>query len=125
MLMYLISCYSFLGLASLLGLFNRSYDGNFIQRIALGLLVIWSVWRIYLMWHRGWSYPHEPMIATALWVYALGTWIKTQKYCNKERDILRRRGLNVVGVRKGAWITTRSFFLHPIKSIIEFTRTHK
>jgi len=80
MSMYVIVVYALFSVSTVVGALNRFFDANLTQRIALSLLGLWAVWRITLVYQFGWSYPHEPMIATALGLYAVGTIIKTVSY---------------------------------------------
>lgn len=61
----------------LLGLYNNRFNANFLQRVALVMFAFWSTWRIWLVYQNGWGYPHEPLIATALSLFAVGTITKT------------------------------------------------
>lgn len=80
MLFYICIAYIFLFIACVIGAFNHEYKANLLQRIALSILAIWSIWRIGLIWNYGWGYPHEFLVATALVLYAIGSAIKTRKY---------------------------------------------
>lgn len=77
---YIVGIYVFICIASAVGSLNRDFDANIMQRIAMGLLALWAVWRIILIWDYGWSYPHEPVMVTALGIYAVGTITKMIHY---------------------------------------------
>lgn len=88
---YLIICYLFLAAVCFIGQVNGSFNGNLLQQAGLALGVIWCVWRVYLLSVSTWGYPHEPLIATAMGLYALGTVMKTRHYCkrrNRAREFL-------------------------------------
>ena len=77
---YICAVYALILLTCVMGAFNPDYDANLLQRIALGMFAIWSVWRIQLVYQFGWGYPHEPMVATALLLYAIGSIMKTVRW---------------------------------------------
>lgn len=74
---YICLAYVLVFAACLAGAFSVLYQANFLQRLSIFILAIWSVWRIQLIWEEGWSYPHEPLLATCLALYALGSIVKT------------------------------------------------
>ncbi len=80
---YVIIIYAFFSISTIVGALNNSFDANLTQRVALSIFGIWAIWRINLVIENGWAYPHEPVIATALGLYALGTILKTIKYCKR------------------------------------------
>ena len=80
---YLSLIYLWLTMICFIGCVNESFDGNSWQRAALGMAALWAVWRIYLLSISTWGYPHEPLIATAMGLYAVGTLIKTRHYCKR------------------------------------------
>lgn len=59
------------------GLYNRHYNANVLQRVALALLAVWFVARVLAVFHFGGTYGHEPVIALALAILAIGTLTKT------------------------------------------------
>lgn len=77
---YVIVVYALFSLTTIVGALNRFFDANLTQRLALSLLGLWAIWRITLVYEFGWSYPHEPMMVTALGLYAIGTITKTVSY---------------------------------------------
>lgn len=83
MITYLILVYIWLTIIFFVGAVNESFDGNSWQRLGLGLGALWTVWRIYLLNIGTWGYPHEPLIATGMAVYAYGTMRKTQSWCKR------------------------------------------
>jgi len=74
---YICAAYLLLFAACAAGAFSMNYNANLLQRVALSILAFWSVWRIDLIWDHGWGYPHEPVLATALMLYAIGSFVKT------------------------------------------------
>lgn len=75
--LYVCTAYAVLLLICTAGAFSRAYAANLAQRVALGMFALWSAWRIELVLRYGWGYPHEPMVASALLLYALGSLFKT------------------------------------------------
>lgn len=82
---YVIVVYAIFSVMTIVGALNRIFDANLTQRIALSLLGLWAAWRITLVYEFGYSYPHEPMIATALGLYAIGTITKTVSYYRSKK----------------------------------------
>lgn len=74
----ILYCISLLGCA--VGMYNGRYNANFLQRVALAILALWFAGRVVMVIKFGWAYPHEPFIALALALLALGTLIKTIHY---------------------------------------------
>ena len=74
---YICGAYTIFFVTCLAGAFSTVYNANLIQRLSILMLVIWTVWRAQLVWERGWGYPHEPLLVTALALYAIGSLIKT------------------------------------------------
>ena len=62
------------------GMYHNSFNANLLQRIALVLMSFWFVWRISLVFKYGWGYPHEPLIASSMFLFALGSTVKTLKW---------------------------------------------
>lgn len=89
---YVCTAYAVVVLCCVVGAFNRTYDANLAQRIALALFALWSVWRIQLVSQHGWGYPHETMVVSALLLYAVGSASKTLKYIRAARRGNRRIG---------------------------------
>lgn len=80
---YIIFCYFVFLTCTLLGAFSRCFDANLFQRVGLMLFGIWTMWRIYLVYLYGWSYPHEPLIASAFLIYSVSTVYKTFVFWRK------------------------------------------
>lgn len=80
MLVYIVAVYAFVLVAASIGALNAAFDAGIMQRVALLLFALWAAWRVYLIFEHGWSYPHEPLIATALLLYGVGTIAKTVHY---------------------------------------------
>lgn len=92
---YICTVYAVVLLACAIGAFNRHYDANLLQRLALSMFALWAVWRIRLVYSHSWGYPHEPLVATALLLYAIGSGFKTLKYWrrrSRQRQALQRAG---------------------------------
>lgn len=89
--LYVCAAYAVVLLACTAGAFSRAYAANLLQRLALALLALWSAWRIELVARYGWGYPHEPMVATALLLYAVGSLHKTIKHLRAGRRHNRRK----------------------------------
>lgn len=80
MSLFICTLYAIALLCCGLGLYNNRFDANLLQRIGLVLFAFWSVWRVTLIYKSGWGYPHEPMIATAIVLFAVGTVTKTLRW---------------------------------------------
>lgn len=94
MIIYLITTYVFVALMCIAGQFNRSFNGNSFQRLGLAMAAIWSLWRIQMLNNGPWGYPHEPLLATSMGLYAIGTLLKTMHYCkrkNRARNYKKRK----------------------------------
>lgn len=78
--LYICTAYLVVFAACIGAAFSHLYKANLLQRIAVSMIGIWVAWRVVLIWEHGWDYPHEPVIATALAVYALGSVLKTAIY---------------------------------------------
>ena len=92
MTIYLMTIYGFVALMCIAGQFNRPFNGNSFQRLGLAMAAIWSIWRIQMLNNGPWGYPHEPLLATSMGLYAIGTLIKTRYYCkrrNRAAEYLR------------------------------------
>lgn len=89
---FVLAAYAVFLSACTVGAFSRAYSANLAQRLALALFAVWSAWRMGLVWRHGWGYPHEPMVASAMALYALGSAYKTIAYRFKARKGGRRRG---------------------------------
>lgn len=74
---YICGAYTIVFGTCLAGAFSTVYNANLIQRLSILMLAIWTVWRAQLVWEQGWGYPHEPLLVTALALYAIGSLIKT------------------------------------------------
>lgn len=77
---YICLIYTFVLIISAVGAFSRAFDANVTQRFALTMFAVWSAWRVQLILEGGWGYPHEPLVATAMCVYAIGTVQKALHY---------------------------------------------
>lgn len=62
------------------GAFDKDYDANLMQRVALFLFALWSAWRVQIVFTHGWGYPHETLVVSALLLYAAGSVFKTLKW---------------------------------------------
>lgn len=89
---FVVLAYAIFFTACAVGAFSRAYSANLAQRLALALFAVWSAWRMGLVWRHGWGYPHEPLMAAAMALYALGSAYKTIAYRFKARKGGRRRG---------------------------------
>lgn len=89
---FVLAAYAVFLSACTVGAFSRAYQANLAQRLALALFAVWSAWRMGLVWRHGWGYPHEPLLASAMALYALGSAYKTIAYRFKARKGGRRRG---------------------------------
>ena len=87
---FVVLAYAVFLSACTVGAFSRAYSANLAQRLAL--FAVWSAWRMGLVWRHGWGYPHEPLVASAMALYALGSAYKTIAYRFKARKGGRRRG---------------------------------
>ena len=76
-LSYVIVIYALLFPLALWGAFSSLFSANLCQQVALTMFALWSVWRISLVIDKGWGFPHEWLIATAMLLFALGTVQKT------------------------------------------------
>ncbi|WP_237173057.1 hypothetical protein [Paracandidimonas lactea] len=79
-LIYIIALYVIIIPLASWGALSPQFDANMLQRIALCMVALWAAWRISLMLQHGWGFPHEPLVATALALYALGTLQKALGY---------------------------------------------
>lgn len=87
---YVCAAYAVLLLVCAAGAFSKAYAANLAQRFALATLAVWSAWRVELVLSHGWGYPHEPVVASALLLYALGSAHKTLKHLRASRLHNRR-----------------------------------
>lgn len=78
--LYTCAVYAFVIGACIIGAFDRDYDANLMQRLALGAFAFWSLWRVELIWRYDVGWAHEPLLVTALLLYALGSILKTIKW---------------------------------------------
>lgn len=79
-LYYVVAVYAMTLPAAAWGALSPRFDANLLQRVALFGFSLWSVWRISLILDFGYSWPHEPVVVTALALYAAGTVQKTLAY---------------------------------------------
>ena len=89
---FVVLAYAVFLSACTVGAFSRAFQANLAQRLALALFAVWSAWRMGLVWRHGWGYPHEPLMAAAMALYALGSAYKTIAYRFKARKGGRRHG---------------------------------
>lgn len=80
---YIIGLYVLVISATMWGAFSVRFNANLLQRFALFGFSLWSVWRISLILDYGYSWPQEPVMVTALALYAMGTIKKTLDYKRK------------------------------------------
>ena len=82
---FVVLAYAIFFTACAVGAFSRTYSANLAQRLAMALFAVWSAWRMGLVWRHGWGYPHEPLMASAMALYALGSAYKTIKWHLRHR----------------------------------------
>lgn len=95
MTIYLIIAYLLLAGTCIMGAFSRAFNGDSMQRLALGVLFFWFAGRAYMLITMPYGWPHEPGIVTGLLLYASGTVKKTVKYC-----IRRKRAAQLIRIRR-------------------------
>lgn len=96
MSVYLIITYMLLSALCIVGAFSRSFDGDSMQRLGLGVLFFFFAGRAYMLMTMPYGWPHEPGIVMGLLLYASGTIRKTVSYC-----LRRRRFKRIVKIRGG------------------------
>ena len=79
-LYYIVGLYGAVLPLTAWGALSPRFDANILQRLALFGFSLWSAWRISLIFEHGYSWPHEPVVVTALALYAAGTVQKTLSY---------------------------------------------
>ena len=84
--LYICAAYALVFTACVAGAFSENYCANLLQRIALSTLAFWVVWRAGLILERGWGGMHEPVVATALALYSIGSLIKTLKFTKESQQ---------------------------------------
>ena len=89
---FVVLAYAIFFTACTVGAFSRAYSANLVQRLALALFAVWSAWRTGLVWRHGWGYPHEPLVASAMALYALGSAYKTIIFRLRAKKGGRRHG---------------------------------
>ena len=89
---FVVLAYAIFFTACAVGAFNRTYSANLAQRLAIALFAVWSAWRMGLVWRHGWGYPHEPLMASAMALYALGSAYKTIVFRLRAKKGGRRHG---------------------------------
>ena len=89
---FVVLAYAVFLSACTVGAFSRAFQANLAQRLALALFAVWSAWRMGLVWRHGWGYPHEPLVASAMALYALGSAYKTMIFRLRAKKGGRRRG---------------------------------
>ena len=89
---FVVLAYAIFFTACAVGAFSRTYSANLAQRLAIALFAVWSAWRMGLVWRHGWGYPHEPLVASAMALYALGSAYKTIVFRLRAKKGGRRNG---------------------------------
>ena len=89
---FVVLAYAVFLSACTVGAFSRAFQANLAQRLALALFAVWSAWRMGLVWRHGWGYPHEPLVASAMALYALGSAYKTIVFRLRAKKGGRRHG---------------------------------
>ena len=89
---FVVLAYAIFFTACTVGAFSRAYSANLAQRLALAMFAVWSAWRMGLVWRHGWGYPHEPLVASAMALYALGSAYKTIIFRLRAKKGGRRHG---------------------------------
>ena len=89
---FVVLAYAVFLSACTVGAFSRAFQANLAQRLALALFAVWSAWRMGLVWRHGWGYPHEPLLASAMALYALGSAYKTIVFRLRAKKGGRRHG---------------------------------
>ena len=89
---FVVLAYAIFFTACTVGAFSRTYSANLAQRLAMALFAVWSAWRMGLVWRHGWGYPHEPLVASAMALYALGSAYKTIIFHLRAKKGGRRHG---------------------------------
>lgn len=89
---FVVLAYAIFFTACTVGAFSRAFQANLAQRLALALFAVWSAWRMGLVWRHGWGYPHEPLVASAMALYALGSAYKTIIFRLRAKKGGRRHG---------------------------------
>ena len=89
---FVVLAYAIFFTACAVGAFSRTYSANLAQRLAMALFAVWSVWRMGLFWSHGWGYPREPLVASAMALYALGSAYKTIVFRLRAKKGGRRHG---------------------------------
>ena len=89
---FVVLAYAIFFTACTVGAFSRTYSANLAQRLAMALFAVWSAWRMGLVWRHGWGYPHEPLVASATALYALGSAYKTIIFRLRAKKGGRRHG---------------------------------
>ena len=89
---FVVLAYAIFFTACTVGAFSRTYSANLAQRLAMALFAVWSAWRMGLVWRHGWGYPHEPLVASAMALYALGSAYKTIVFRLRAKKGGRRHG---------------------------------
>ncbi len=89
---FVVLAYAIFFTACTVGAFSRAFQANLAQRLALALFAVWSAWRMGLVWRHGWGYPHEPLVASAMALYALGSAYKTIVFRLRAKKGGRRHG---------------------------------
>lgn len=77
---YVSITYIVIFIACIAGAFSDAYCANLLQRVALSTIAFWTVWRVGLIYERGYSTDHEAVVGTALALYAVGSLLKTLKF---------------------------------------------
>ena len=89
---FVVLAYAIFFTACTVGAFSRAYSANLAQRLALAMFAVWAAWRMGLVWRHGWGYPREPLVASAMALYALGSAYKTIVFRLRAKKGGRRHG---------------------------------
>lgn len=91
---YLYIAYALVFVTCLAGAFSDCYSANLLQRLGIFMLAIWAVWRIQVVWKYGCDSPQEPLLASALALYAAGSLLKTlvwNHYAHRTQQAIETR----------------------------------
>ncbi len=89
---FVVLAYAIFFTVCTVGAFSRAFQANLAQRLALALFAVWSAWRMGMVWRHGWGYPHEPLVASAMALYALGSAYTTIIFRLRAKKGGRRHG---------------------------------
>ena len=83
MIVYIIVGYSVFILLTLFAAFSKCFDANLFQRFSLGILAVWSYWRINIVIDEGIAWPHEPVLITGMLIFSLATVFQVKPWREK------------------------------------------